>query len=130
MHSIANLWSKVSAVAILSWIVSACTILPPSPLKLETRAQPPAPTGVLEEVTEQLAIEHGVEHSSLLAIESNRDALQWRLMLTDSVPEGAGILGRRASAAPLRMRMAEAHFIQDRPAADDRHAPRLYDMLA
>ena len=65
-------------------VISGCSILPKAGPQAYVPALDPPPSGTLVEVAAKLTELHGAEHSSLLAVSNNRDALLWRLMLVDT----------------------------------------------
>ncbi len=64
-------------------LVPACAVLPDPGPQAPDPALPPASVGTLREVAGALAQLHGAEHSSLLAITNNHEAMMWRLMIID-----------------------------------------------
>lgn len=50
----------------------------------ESHALPPATSGVLADIAEQIAAEHGADHSGFRVLDSSHSGLYWRLALIDS----------------------------------------------
>jgi putative cardiolipin synthase len=66
-------------------LTTGCTTLPKEPPeKVETFGLKPTTAGVLAEVTSAIESQHGAEASGFLLLDSNEDALRWRLALADS----------------------------------------------
>lgn len=64
-------------------LMPACTVLPAPGPQPHDPALPPARVGTIREVARALRQLHGAEHSSLLAIANNHEAMMWRLMIID-----------------------------------------------
>ena len=54
-------------------------------------AEPPATTGILAEMAERIAQEHGPEYSGFKALDGSKEALDWRLALIDSAVSSVDI---------------------------------------
>jgi putative cardiolipin synthase len=74
-------------VALLALALGGCRSLAPNPDRVVTRAAPPAATGALAEVTNDLRDRHGPNRDTFLPVDVNREALEWRLALVDSAEE-------------------------------------------
>ena len=64
-------------------LLPGCAVLPAPGPQAHDPALPPAEFGTVREVAATLSDLHGAEHSTLLALPDNREAMLWRLMLID-----------------------------------------------
>lgn len=55
-------------------------------------AKPPATEGILADMANRIAVEHGPEYSGFIALDGSKEALDWRLALVDSAVSSVDIL--------------------------------------
>jgi putative cardiolipin synthase len=73
----------MSLVIVITLTASACSTLPPAPPQRNEYTLPPASSGPVSEAAMKFAETQGDETSGFLPLVHNREALLWRLMLTD-----------------------------------------------
>jgi putative cardiolipin synthase len=58
---------------------------------VESYAKPPATQGILAEMADRIAVEHGPESSGFLALDGSKESLDWRLAFIDSAVSSVDI---------------------------------------
>lgn len=87
-----SMWcGRFLLVGLASVLLAGCAALPKVTDKAVSSALPTPSSGALMEVSRQLASEQASGESSLLLLESNREALSWRLALIDSAQSSIDI---------------------------------------
>jgi len=75
--------SRLSILLALAVATAGCASLPRNPPKLESLTLPPASGGLLAEAGAAVSANAGADESAFLLLDSNADALLWRLALID-----------------------------------------------
>lgn len=86
---------KVYAICLLLLVLAGCasTGLQDDIVRPETRfAQPPATTGVLAELADEVAADAGADQSGFRLLDTSYDGLLWRLTLIDSAVSSIDIM--------------------------------------